>query len=221
MDDELATLSAPFSLRLASAVRQSARPMSSSRKKVVVRRLTGETVPGYLPLAGFLSRQGTEPSVDLLDLSGHVIPILLKDIKHICYVRDFNLNDAANPERLTRRTFLARPRSEGLWLRLTFRLLSSAPPPTATSAPDQLEGLAPIDASLLDDLVSDAGLQLIPPDTRSNTQRVYVPRAAIAELKLIAVITTPSRKKPLPASAAPSLQNELFEAPLPPNIRPN
>lgn len=195
--------------------------MSSSRKKVVVRRITGETVPGYLPLAGFLSNRSNESAIDLLDLSGHVISIFLKDIKHICYVRDFNLNDAVNPERLTRRTFLARPRSEGLWLRLTFRPPSSSPPPTATSSPDQLEGLAPIDASLLDDLVSDAGLQLIPPDTRSNTQRIYVPRTAIADLQLIAVVTTPSRKKPLPSSAAPSLQNELFSTPLPPNSRPN
>jgi hypothetical protein len=220
MDDELATLSAPFSLRSASTVRQSARAMSSSRKKVVVRRLTGETVPGYLPLAGFLSSRSGESAIDLLDLSGHVISLLLKDIKHICYVRDFNLNDAANPERFTRRTFLARPRSEGLWLRLTFRTPSSAPPPATTSAPDQLEGLAPIDTSLLDDLVNDAGLQLIPPDTRSNTQRIYVPRAAIAGIQLLAVITTPSRKKPVPASAT-DLQKELFSAPLPPNTRPN
>jgi hypothetical protein len=179
--------------------------MSSSRKKVIVRRITGEIVPGYLPLAAFV-RSGT---VDLLDLSGHVIPISLSDIKYICYVRDFNLNDTANPERLTRRTFLARPRTEGLWLRLTFR------------TEDQLEGLAPIDASLLDDLIGDAGLQLIPPDIRSNTQRVFVPRTAIADLQLIAVITTPSRKKPLPASAAATLQSELFNTPLPPNTRPN
>ncbi len=205
-------------------MRQSARymsPSSSSRKKVIVRRHTGETVPGYLPLSGFLRSPATEPAIDLLDLSGHVISILIKDIKHICYVRDFNLNDTLNPERLTRRTFLARPRSEGLWLRLTFRALPSTPAPTPASAPDQLEGLAPIDASLLDDLVGDAGLQLTPPDVRSNTQRVYVPRAAIADLQLIAVITTPSRKKPLPTPTAPSLQNELFNAPLPPNIRPN
>jgi hypothetical protein len=183
--------------------------MSSSRKKVIVRRFTGETVPGYLPLAAFV-RAGT---IDLLDLSGHVIPIRLSDIKYICYVRDFNLTDTVNPERLTRRTFLARPRSEGLWLRLTFR----APAPEA----DQLEGLAPIDASLLDDLITDTGLQLTPPDIRSNTQRIYVPRSSIADLQLIAVITTPSRKKPLPAPTAPSLQNELFNAPLPPNARPN
>jgi hypothetical protein len=190
---------------MVALVRQSARTMSSSRKKVIVRRLTGETVPGYLPLASFVHNQ----TIDLLDLSGHVIPILLKDIKYICYVRDFNLTDTVNPERLTRRTFLARPRTEGLWLRLTFR------------TEDMLEGLAPIDASLLDDLIGDAGLQLIPPDIRSNTQRIYVPRTAIADLQLIAVITTPSRKKPLPAPATPSLQNELFNAPLPPNTRPN
>lgn len=183
--------------------------MSSSHKKVIVRRITGETVPGYLPLAAFV-RNGT---VDLLDLSGHVIPIALTDIKYICYVRDFNLSDTANPERLHRRTFLARPRTEGLWLRLTFR--------SAAVENDILEGLAPIDASLLDDLITDAGLQLIPPDIRSNTQRVYVPRTAITDLQLLAVITTPSRKKPLPKSAATSLQSELFNTPLPPNTRPN
>ena len=191
--------------------------MSSSRKKVIVRRFTGDTVPGYLPLAGFVHSQTPQPAIDLLDLSGHVIPILIRDIKHICYVRDFNLTDTLNPERLTRRTFLARPRTEGLWLRLTFRTSSPASPPV----PDQLEGLAPIDAALLDDLLNDAGLQLTPPDTRSNTQRIYVPRSSITDLQLIAVITTPSRKKALPAPTAPSLQNELFNAPLPPNIRPN
>ena len=179
--------------------------MSSSRKKVIVRRITGETVPGYLPLAAFVHNR----TVDLLDLSGHVIPILLNDIKYICYVRDFNLTDSVNPERLTRRTFLARPRSEGLWLRITFR--SPAP------EPDQLEGLAPIDASLLDDLINDAGLQLTPPDIRSNTQRIYVPRSAIADLQLIAVITTPSRKKALSTPTASGLQSELFDAPMPPN----
>lgn len=195
--------------------------MSSSRKKVIVRRLTGEIVPGYLPLSGFVRNPALDPAIDLLDLSGHVISIPVKDIKHICYVRDFNLTDTVNPERLSRRTFLARPRTEGLWLRLTFRASSPVPASNSTPAPDQLEGLAPIDASLLDDILSDGGLQLIPPDIRSNTQRIYVPRSSITELQLIAVITTPSRKKPLPSPAAFSLQNELFDAPLPPNTRPN
>jgi hypothetical protein len=180
--------------------------MSSAHKKVIVRRFTGDTLPGYLPLNGFVRNQ----SVDLLDLEGRIIPLLLNDIKHICYVRDFNLHDATNPERLLRRTFLARPRAEGLWLRLTFR------------SGDQLEGLAPIDITLTDDLIQDTGLHLAPPDTRSNTQRIYVPRTSLTELQLIAVITTPSRRKPLPAASVPSMQEDLFEnLTPPPNTRPN
>ncbi len=183
--------------------------MSSSRKKVIVRRFTGETLPGYLPVSAFVH----DKVIDLLDLSGRVIVLSLSDIKHICYVRDFNLTDSLNPERLTRRTFLARPRNEGLWLRLSFR--------SPDGSKDQLEGLAPIDVTLLDDLISDTGLFLTPPDTRSNTQRIYVPRTSILELQLIAVITTPSRKKPLPSAPLTTLQEDLFNVPLPPDARPN
>ena len=179
--------------------------MSSAHKKVIVRRFTGETLPGYLPLSGFVRNRG----IDLLDLSGRVIPLVLNDIKHICYVREFNLHDTVNPERLTRRNFLARPRTEGLWLRMTFR------------GGDILEGLAPTDISLLDDVIHDVGLHLSPPDTRSNTQRVYVPRSSLSELQLLAIITTPSRRKPLPAASVPSMQEDLFENLIPPNSRLN
>jgi hypothetical protein len=183
--------------------------MSSAHKKVIVRRFTGETLPGYLPLAAFV-RNRTQSGIDLLDLTGRVIPLLLSDIKHVCYVRDFNLNDTANPERLTRRTFLSKPRTEGLWLRMTFR------------GGDVLEGLAPIDITLTDDLINDAGLQLTPPDPRSNTQRIYVPRTSLTDLQLLAVITTPSRRKPLPAASVPSMQEDLFDNLIsPPNGRPN
>src|SRR5277367_4471023 len=183
--------------------------MPSAHKKVIVRRFTGETLPGYLPLTGFVRNRTPLPAIDLLDLTGRVIPLTLNDIKHICYVRDFNLHDSANPERLTRRTFLAKPRSEGLWLRLTFR------------SGDLLEGLAPIDITLTDDLIQDAGLHLTPPDTRSNTQRIYIPRTSLTELQLLAVITTPSRRKPLPAASVPSHQEDLFDNLIPPNNRPN
>jgi hypothetical protein len=180
--------------------------MSNSRKKVVVRRFSGDTLAGYLPLVGFV-RSGL---IDLLDLGGRIIPLPLNDIKTVCYVRDFNLSDAVNPERLTRRAFLARPRTEGLWLRMTFR------------TGELMEGLAPTDRSLLDALVEDAGLFLTPPDTRSNTQRLYVPRAAISEIQLLAVITTPSRKQALTGSGQEeSLQDELFHLPLDPDSRPN
>jgi hypothetical protein len=178
--------------------------MSNSPKKVLVRRFSGDTLPGYLPQSAFVRHN----SIDLLDLSGRLISLSLNDIKTISYVRDFNLSDPVNPERLNRRAFLARPRTEGLWLRLTFR------------SGDLLEGLAPTDRSLLDALADDDGLFLTPPDTRSNTQRLYVPRSALAEVQLLAVITTPSRRQSRPATTEP-IQDELFHLPLDPTSRPN
>ncbi len=161
------------------------------RKKVILRTLTDELHPGYLPATGFVS--ATPPSlIDLLDLSGRLNPVPLDQVRTIAFVRDFNLADRLNPENLLRRTFLARPRTEGLWVRLTF------------TAGDTLEGLAPLDLSLLDGVLHDHGLFLIPPDTRSNTQRLFIPRAAIASLQLLTVITTPSKPRPTPAKPTPS-----------------
>ena len=42
--------------------------MSNTRKKVIVRRFSGDTLPGYLPLATFVHNN----SIDLLDLSGRI-----------------------------------------------------------------------------------------------------------------------------------------------------
>ena len=198
--------------------------MSNSRKKVLVRRFTGDILPGYLALSSFVRGQSPTQVIDLLDLSGRIVEISLKDIKTISFVRDFNLADTTNPERLTRRTFLARPRNEGLWVRITFRPLDSRPEKRPDQAPDILEGLAATDLSLIDSLIEDSGLHISPPDIRSNTQRIFVPRSAIADIQLLAVITTPSRK-PVPIQTPEQLRKELqeslFQAPTPPNTRPN
>jgi hypothetical protein len=178
--------------------------MASSRKKVLIRRFSGVVTPGYLPQAAFV-RQG---QLEVLDLEGRVVPVPLQDVKMVCFVRDFNLGDRGNPERLQRKSFLARPRGEGLWVRLTFR------------DGDVLEGLAPTDMTLLESAERDAGLQMAPPDVRSNTQRVYVPRCALTAVELVAVITTQARRKPAATAASPT-QEELFHGDLPPNTRPN
>lgn len=156
--------------------------MASSSKKVILRTRAGVLRPGYLPVSGFLEAEAGDSVVPLLDLEGRVTPILLTDVLWIAYVRDFNLTDQEDPERLIRRTFLARPRSEGLWVRMTV-------------AGEILEGLAPIDISLADGLLDDKGIFIVPPDTRSNTQRLYLPRTAISQLQVVAVITTPSKAK--------------------------
>jgi hypothetical protein len=170
--------------------------MASSRKKVILRTLANATLPGYLPVTGLVESRASVHTIDLLDLEGRITPIPLETVRSVAYVRDFNLGDRDDPERLTRRTFLARPRAEGLWLRLTLR------------GGEILEGLAPLDLSLVDALLEDRGLFLIPPDIRSNTQRLFIPRHAFLDLQILAVITTPS--KPKPSKSTPDDQPSLF-----------
>jgi hypothetical protein len=171
--------------------------MASSRKKVILRTVTDSIYPGYLPVSGIVETVAGVPVVSLLDLEGRIAAIPLATVHHIAFVRDFNLNDRDDPERLTRRTFLARPRAEGLWLRLTL------------TGGDIFEGLAPLDISLVDGLLDDHGIYLIPPDIRSNTQRLYIPRSVITDLQVLAVITTPSKPKPSKSDAAAD-QPSLF-----------
>lgn len=136
--------------------------MSSTRKKVIVRKLDRDTSSGYVG-SQFIS----EGKVELLNTAGNVVAIALGEIKGVYFVREFS-----EPEALTRKTFTSRPRAEGLWVRLRFR------------DNEEIEGLMP------NDLVQEGsdGFSIIPPDTRSNTQRIFIPRAALAEMSVIAVI---------------------------------
>jgi len=70
---------------------------------------------------------------------------------------------------------------------------------------DELEGLAANDRSLVD----GAGLLLTPPDMRSNTQRIYVPRLAIQALEVVSLIGAPAKRRPA-AGPKPEEQPELF-----------
>ena len=153
--------------------------MASSQKKIILRRLVGTMLHGYLPASGFVH----EDHLSYLNLEGRLSTIPLLEIKSVCYVRDFNLSDSLNPERLNRRTFIARPRGNGLWIRITFKDDDSV-----------LEGLAAADTGFLDSLVSDSGVFFSPPDTRANTQRIYVPHSSIQTFQILAVITSPSKR---------------------------
>ena len=153
--------------------------MGSAHKKVILRRRDGCTEAGYLPSSSLFN--DAERTIDLLDLAGRIIKIPLDDVRYVAFVRDFNLADPDDPERLIRRTFNARPRARGLWVRLTF------------SDGKILEGLASLDLSLLEDASRDEGIFVVPPDIRSNTQRIYVPRAALSGMQVLAVVTTPSK----------------------------
>ncbi len=88
--------------------------MPSGRKKVIVRKFSRDWLAGYLPAAHFADESG----IELLDLAGKVAVLPLEEIKWVCYVRDFNSGEVDNPENLLRKSYMGRPRTEGLWLRL-------------------------------------------------------------------------------------------------------
>jgi hypothetical protein len=70
---------------------------------------------------------------------------------------------------------------------------------------EELEGLAANDRSL----VEGVGLLLTPPDTRSNTQWIYVPRQAIQSLEVVSRIGAVGRKR-IEVAARATEQPELF-----------
>lgn len=155
--------------------------MPSTHKKVIVRKLDRDAVQGYLAPASFVS----DGKLELLNTSGKMVLIDLSDIKGVYFVRDFN-----EAEGLSRKTFPGRPRSEGLWVRLKFR------------DNDVLEGMMPNDLAPL----AAEGFFVNPPDTRSNTQRIFVPKAALESLTVLAVIGGPQsrrRAKPAPEGQVP------------------
>jgi hypothetical protein len=137
--------------------------MPSTRKKVIVRKLGRDSVSGYVAPSDFV-REGR---LELLNTSGKVIQIDLTEIKTVDFVRDFA--DSGGP---SRKTFATRPRTEGLWVRLKF------------ADNDVIEGMIPNDLRQ----ISAEGFLITPPDTRANIQRLFVPRSALTEVTVLAVI---------------------------------
>ncbi|HEY3929991.1 MAG TPA: hypothetical protein VGL89_16595 [Candidatus Koribacter sp.] len=154
--------------------------MASTHKKVIVRKLDRDSLHGFVG-AHFVC----DGKLELLNTAGNVVLIDLRDIKGVFFVRDFS-----DSEDLIRKTFTTRPRAEGLWVRLKFR------------DNDLVEGTMPND--LLQ--VTADGYLITPPDTRANTQRIFVPRTALTELTVLGVVGERIRRKP-----AEEIQEPLFQ----------
>jgi hypothetical protein len=151
--------------------------MPSTHKKVVIRKIDRDSVNGYVAPANFVQ----EGKLELLNTSGNVVAIELRDIKLVYFVREFG--DIDSP---SRKTFTTRPRTEGLWVRLHFK------------DNELLEGM------MANDLVvnSAEGFLVNPPDLRSNVQRMFVPRSALESLTVLAVIGASRRsRRGVPADA--------------------
>jgi hypothetical protein len=139
------------------------RPASSTHKKVVVLLLSRKTVRGYLNPA----QLGQSDQIDLLTMDGEQESIRTADVKSVYFVREFK-----EAFELERKTFLSRPKLDGLWVRLRFR------------DEDVMEGIV---ANNLLELL-DTGVRLTPPDLHGNVLHMFIPRTALAEMKVLGVV---------------------------------
>ncbi len=139
-------------------------------------------------LRGYLNpdQLGLADSIDLLTPDGEHHSTELSEIKSIYFVREFS--DPFEPER---KAFFSRPKLDGLWVRLKFR------------DNDTLEGVVPNDLLGL----LDHGVQITPPDLHGNSLRIFIPRAALAEMTVLGVVGIARRT---PRAAAPAPQQKLF-----------
>ena len=138
---------------------------SSTRKRVVVRKLVAGLIKGFVDPNNYI--QGSE--VEVLDREGRLVRVPMSEIKAVFFVRNFE----GNPGRAERKIFRSRPRLAGLWVRMTFK--------------DQevLEGLIP--NNLVD--LHPLGYLIASPDVYSNNLRFFVPRTALMEMSILGVIS--------------------------------
>lgn len=152
------------------------RAPASTHKKVVVVLLDHTPIKGYVNPKSL----GQAETIDLLTPEGEHHSIQSDHVKSVYFVREFEADFE-----LERKTFLSRPKLDGLWVRLRFR------------DDDVMEGIVPND--LLDLL--NSGVQLTPPDLHGNTLRMFVPRSALVEMKVLGVVGIARRAPRRPADA--------------------
>lgn len=162
-----------------------ARNSTASNKKVVVQLLDRTAIKGYMNPAGLAQAA----SLDLLTPDGEHRAIELPSVRTIYFVRELD-----EPYQLERKSFLSRPKINGLWVRLRFR------------DEEVIEGLA---ANDLVELI-DTGIHLTPPDLHGNTIRLFVPRSAIEEMKVLGVVGIARRGPREVRPIVSSSQSKLF-----------
>ena len=151
------------------------RPVTT-HKKAVISLFEGKPEQVYLNS----QMLGREESVEFLTRDGEHKTAELRDVKAVYFVKEFT--DSFEPDR---KTFLSRPKLDGLWVRLRFR------------DDDEMEGLVSND--LLELL--DKGIRLTPPDLHGNTLWVFIPQTALAEMKVLGVVGV-ARRTPRDKAAA-------------------
>jgi hypothetical protein len=129
------------------------------------------------PLAGFCDPAGGigGEALEMLSPEGSVQTIPFSDIKVVCFVREFD-GPSFDQEQ---RTFRNRPKTEGLWVRMQFR------------DNDFLEGI--VANNLLQ--LAATGVALTPPEASSNITRIFAPRAALRDCRVLGVVGAAARRR--------------------------
>lgn len=145
-----------------------------------------EVLRGYVNPQSYLKPD----FIEILSIAGQALQLPYKEVKGVYFVRDFE----GDYDHAERKTFSARPKLEGLWLRMKFK------------DNEVLDGILP--NNLL--LVAEKGFTVVPPDPFANNQRIFVPKTALQELMVLGVIGNPLRLKKRREAAARA-QISLFK----------
>jgi hypothetical protein len=144
----------------------------TTNKKVLLARFDRETVAGFIQVPGAFGAD----AIELLTPEGAILQIPYADAKVVCFVRDFEAGETWREHR----SFSTRPKTGGLWVRLLFR------------DGDSMEGLLPNNLMQIEPL----GFSIIPPDPTFQNQKIFVPRAALADVQVLGVIGSPLKRRP-------------------------
>lgn len=134
-------------------------------------RFDRQSVAGFVDPSTFV--QGDV--IELLTPGGALQRMPLSEVKALCYLKDLEALPTWRPNRL----FFTRPKTEGLWVRFRFQ------------DGDVMDGLLPNDLLQVD----PAGYTVAPPDPTFQNQRIFVPRAATAEVRVLGVVGTDLRRR--------------------------
>ncbi|MBL8241180.1 MAG: hypothetical protein JNM66_27405 [Bryobacterales bacterium] len=136
----------------------------STNKRVRILRFEREPVDGFVHPQTFQTPSG----IEMLSRDGNILTLPYQEVKVLCFVQDF---DDPLPD-LNNRTFSSRPKTSGLWVRMSFR-----------------------DGAILDGILPNNLLQpephgftVTPPDLAVTPQRVFIPRVALNAIHVLAVV---------------------------------
>jgi len=158
----------------------------ATNKKVIVTRFDREPVRGFMQAPeGF----GAD-AVELLSPAGTLVRVPYSEVKAVCFVRDFDDGAHWQPHR----AYGARPKTPGLWVRLTFQ------------DGDTSEGMLPNNLTALE----PTGFHIVLPEASFAGQRFFIPKEALKEMVVLGVVGSSMKRKPVEKPAVDKDQLEMF-----------